>query len=403
MSRLQINRDLCNLCEKCILGCPFAALEIAGEKLTVNDNCVLCGACIELCPMGALSIVEERVAERPDVSAFSGVWVYAELANGKIHPVTFELIGKGRELVERRGGKLSAVLIGADLGQAVKPLKRSPLDRIYVIEDGSLRLFRSETYAAALAELIEKEKPEIVLCGATGIGRSFFPRAAALVRTGLTADCTGLEIDAQQGLLLQTRPAFGGNIMATITCPRHRPQMATVRPKVLPTPAPGPERDVEVVRFTPSAGALRAPVEVLDIVVEESGVSSIAEADVIVAGGRGVGSAEGFELLRGLALELGGAVGASRSAVDSGWTPYSHQVGQTGKTVQPKLYIACGISGAIQHLVGMQTADVILAVNSDPNAPIFSVATYGIVGDLYQVVPALVKEFQSRLGAGALS
>jgi electron transfer flavoprotein alpha subunit len=244
--------------------------------------------------------------------------------------------------------------------------------------------------------MIERERPEIVLCGATALGRALMPRVAALVRTGVTADCTDLEIDAQSGLLLQTRPAFGGNIMATILCPDHRPQIATVRPKVLPGLCPGPEREVNVVRFETDAEMLRSAVEVIETHVEETGAQSIAEADAIVAGGRGMGSAGGFELIGRLARALGGAIGASRAAVDAGWVPYSHQVGQTGKTVQPKLYVACGISGAVQHLVGMQSARGIIAINRDPRAPIFDVADVGLVGDMRVVVPRLVEAVERR-------
>ncbi len=396
MSRLEINHSLCNLCELCIAECPFDALEVVGDRLVVNDKCTLCGACIECCPTDALSIIEERAAEQGAPEGFSGVWVFAELIGAEVHPVAFELIGRGRELADRLGAALSVVLIGDELEEAVERLRHYPVRRIYVAEDRSLARFRSETYAAALAELIERQRPEIVLCGATAMGRSFLPRAAALLRTGLTADCTELDIDEEEGLLLQTRPAFGGNIMATIVCPRHRPQMATVRPKVLPPLEPGPRRDVEVISFSPSPRALDCPVEVLEVCAEQVGAASIADADVIVAGGRGVGSPEGFRVIRDLARALGGAVGASRAAVDSGWIPYARQVGQTGKTVQPKLYVACGISGAVQHLVGMQSAGAIIAINKDPRAPIFRVADFGFVGDLHVIVPRLIEAVERR-------
>ena len=400
MSRLQVDHDLCTLCELCMAACPFEALEIVDGKLLVNESCTLCGACIEECPTGALAIGEEKAAEGDETSRFSGVWVFCEQVAGEAHPVAFELIGKGRELADRRGAALSAILIGDELGRAVAALRRSPVDRIYVMEHASLGRYRSEPYAAALAELVEQERPEILLCGATAVGRSFFPRVAATVKTGLTADCTGLEIDEEEGLLLQTRPAFGGNIMATIICRRHRPQMATVRPKVLPPLEPGRERDVQVVRFTPSATALDCPVEVLEAWDEQADTARITEADIIVSGGRGVGSPEGFRAINELAQALGGAVGASRAVVDAGWMPYAHQVGQTGKTVQPRVYIACGISGAVQHLVGMQRAGTIIAVNRDANAPIFEVADFGLVGDLHVIVPRLTRAILDRRGKG---
>ena len=242
--------------------------------------------------------------------------------------------------------------------------------------------------------VIRERKPEVVLAGATAIGRSVIPYVATAIDAGLTADCTGLEIREQDGMLLQTRPAFGGNIMATIECPDTRPQMATVRPKVMAPAEPDPARQGEVIRLEMEPAVLQSRIEVLDSVVNEADKVNIQEVETLVAGGRGLDSARGFELLRELAVELGGAVAASRAAVDSGWIPYPHQVGQTGKTVSPKLYVACGISGAVQHMVGMQSAEIIVAINRDASAPIFNIATYGVVGDLYEVVPQLIRRLQ---------
>jgi len=399
VSRVEINHDLCNLCELCVQSCPFDALSVAGDKIEVGDECTLCGKCIEECPVEAITLVEEREVEAADLSGYRGVWVFGERKGAGLHPVVLELVGKGRELADQRGSFLAVVLLGETdekLEPALDVLRRFPVDRVYVVEAPELGACLSETHAAALAELIRRESPEIVLSGATAMGRSFIPRVAGLVKTGLTADCTGLEIDAEQGLLRQTRPAFGGNIMATILCPRHRPQMATVRPKVFPSPEPGEVREVEVVTFRPSADALECAVQLIERRTKEEAGESIAEADVIVSGGRGVGSAEGFRLIEELARELGGAVGASRAVVDAGWMPYPHQVGQTGKTVQPKLYVACGISGAVQHLVGMQSAGAIIAVNKDPGAPIFKVADVGLVGDLHVIVPRLIEAIRRR-------
>jgi electron transfer flavoprotein alpha subunit len=243
-----------------------------------------------------------------------------------------------------------------------------------------------------LADLIQEEKPEIMLLGATTIGRSLAPRVAARVGTGLTADCTGLAVNPETGLLEQTRPAFGGNIMATIICPRHRPQMATVRPKVFQAAPKDPARKGEIVNLKSPEVALRS--RLLERVREQAENVNLDEADIIVAGGRGLADEKGFKLLSELAEALGGAVGASRAAVDAGWISYPHQVGQTGKTVSPKLYIACGISGAIQHLAGMQSAETIVAINKNPDAPIFQVAHYGIVGDVFEVIPALIRELK---------
>ena len=255
--------------------------------------------------------------------------------------------------------------------------------------------YQDEPYTKVLVELIRKFRPQVVLTGATSIGRSLISRVAVKIHTGLTADCTGLDIDPQKGILLQTRPAFGGNIMATIITPDFLPQMATVRHKVFTPDAPDKKRKGQVIpqRFEQSCLASRA--RLIEIVEEVESTVNLAEADIIVSGGRGMGQAENFKLLEELAKLLGAAVGASRAAVDSGWMPYSHQVGQTGRTVCPKVYIACGISGQIQHLVGMQSSNMIIAINKDPDAPIFKVATYGIVGNLFEIIPALIKRLKS--------
>jgi len=285
---------------------------------------------------------------------------------------------------------LTIVVLGNGMDEACRALLKYPVDRVLYVDDPALAEYAAEPYAAMVAALVKERKPEIVLAGATAIGRSFLARVAVLLHTGLTADCTGLNI-TEDGLLLQTRPAFGGNMMASILCKNHRPQMATVRPKVM---APAPERTahgvLEKVSATPER--LRSRTRRLEWLPETLDTVNLTEADIIVSGGRGLGKPEAFQLLHSLAKCLGGAVGSSRAAVDSGWIPYSHQVGQTGKTVQPKLYVACGISGAVQHLVGMQSAKTILAINKDRTAPIFGVATYGIVGDVFEVVPALIRE-----------
>jgi electron transfer flavoprotein alpha subunit len=395
VSHLEIHHEQCDLCELCVQSCGFDAMEVAEERLRVGEECVLCGACVKVCPHLALEIMEgEQAAEPMDVDSYSGVWVFAEpapRAETGMHPVALELLGKGRALADARGTELCVVVAGDEVDRQVDTLRRYPVDRIRAVCKPSLSTFCSGPWAAILADMIRESKPEIVLCGATSAGRSFFPRVAALVGTGLTADCTGLRIDEEKGLLLQTRPAFGGNIMATIVCPRHRPQMATVRPNVLEAMSPGEPRDVPVIEFEPDAGVLESPVEVLASHVVETGAENISEADIIVAGGRGVGGPEGFSVIRELAQSLDGAVGASRAAVDAGWIPYAHQVGQTGTTVQPRIYVACGISGAIQHLVGMQSADTIIAINKDPGAPIFEKADFGLVGDLHAIIPRLIE------------
>jgi electron transfer flavoprotein alpha subunit len=328
------------------------------------------------------------------ITDYKDVWIFAEQRNGALHSVSLELLGAGRKLADALGQKLVAVLLGNQAGALAGELVAHGADKVFYLESPVFEKFQDEPYAQALADLAQEHKPAIILGGATSVGRSFIPRVAARLRTGMTADCTGLEIDPEQKILLGTRPAYGGNIMATIICPDKRPQMATVRHKVMKPLAKDPARQGEVVEKKIDAAHLQLRAKVVNTVKEVEETCNLNEADIIVTGGRGVGSKENFSLVRELAGAIGGAVGASRAAVDAGWMPYSHQVGQTGKTVCPKLYFALGVSGAIQHLAGMQSSDVIIAVNSNPDAEIFKVATYGIVGDLHEVVPELIKQFK---------
>jgi electron transfer flavoprotein alpha subunit len=337
-----------------------------------------------------------RESAKPD--GYQGVWVFAEQHGGEIPSVVFELLGAGRKLASARGCELACLLIGSGIEGQAAALFRRGADKVYVADHPSLAAYHDEPYARLITRLVREHKPEIVLAGATSLGRSLIPRAAVEIQTGLTADCTGLEIEPSSGLLLQTRPAFGGNIMATIRCEHHRPQMATVRHKVMEEAKDDPARGAgTIVRVPVSEADAATRARVAEVVKEVEETVNIVEADVIVAGGRGVKGPEHFALLRDLALMLGGAVGASRAAVDAGWVPYSHQVGQTGKTVKPKIYFACGISGAIQHLVGMSSSDVIIAINKNPDAPIFSVANYGLVGDLFEILPELTRRFKEAL------
>ncbi len=396
---LIIDRRKCVGCRACIQVCPFGALSIDKDKKAVVDMsvCSLCGACIEVCKFDAMEICRPEDRESMAFEGWRGVWVFAEQKDGKVQPVVYELLGKGRELADKLGVDLSAVLLGDKVEDQVDELIFRGADIVYLVEDSSLRYFVDEEYASILVRLIKKYKPEIVLSGATSIGRALVSRVAVELGTGLTADCTGLDVDLETRNLLQTRPAFGGNIMATIITPRHRPQMATVRHKVFPEAKVDTNRKGKVIKEAVEDNDLDVRSKVIDVVKEVSSTVNLAEADIIVSGGRGLGGPENFKLLEELAEVLGGAVGASRAAVDAGWIPYSHQVGQTGKTVCPKLYFAIGISGQIQHLVGMQSSKCIIAINKDPNAPIFSVAHYGIVGDLFEIVPALTKAFKSAL------
>jgi electron transfer flavoprotein alpha subunit len=364
-------------------------------KAEITENCQLCRACLPVCPEGAISEIEEA-SDKREKGLGKGVWVYAEQREGVIAGVSFELLGIGKKLAEKLGTEVSAVLFGATEADAQELIKWGA-DRVYHCVDEMVKVFNDEPYAGLLSDLIEQHKPEIVLAGATPIGRSFIPRVAARLKAGLTADCTALEIDETTKNLLQVRPAFGGNIMATILCPHTRPQMATVRPRVMKRGVYDESRQGEIIAV--KADKVKSRTKVMEIVKEVSDISvNLQEANIIVAGGRGTGGEKGFQLLYELAEALGASLGASRAAVDEGWIPYRHQVGQTGKTVGPKIYIACGISGAVQHIVGMQSSDIIIAINKNPEAPIFNIATYGIVGDLFEIVPVLIRKIKEAKG-----
>ena len=395
---IQVDLEKCTGCKKCVLACPFGAVELVEKKAQINyDECTVCGACANACEEGAIIIERGAGKGTENIEEYKGVMVFAEQHGGEMKSCTYELLGEGRKLADKLGEELSAVLPGNQVEPLVKELFAHGADKVYLIDNETLDAYMTGPYATAVAAAIAKYKPAIVLYGATTTGRDLAPRVAARIQTGLTADCTGLDIDEETRLLLQTRPAFGGNIMATIKCPRHRPQMSTVRPKVMKKMEPDYGREGELVKMNVEINAKSIKTKILEVIKEVKTTGDIEEADIIVAGGWGMGAPENFKMLEDLANALGGAVGASRAAVDAEWQPQSNQVGQTGKTVCPKLYIACGISGAVQHLVGMQTSDCIIAINKDPDAPIFSVANYGIVGDVFQIVPELTKEVQKLL------
>jgi len=394
---VRVKSDICTGCETCVSACPFGAIEMREGKAFITDACTMCGACVEACEFKAIERTEEAAAPAADLSAYRGVWVYAEQHKGGIASVTLELLGEGRKLADKRKTRLSAVLIGSGIKDKAKDLIAHGADVVYVADNPALKDFNDDPYAAILSSLAAEHKPEIILAGATAIGRSFIPKVAAKLYTGLTADCTMLDIDAETGHLHQTRPAFGGNIMATIVTPNHRPQMATVRHKVMKMAPRDDKRRGDIIEVK-SGTSSDIRTRVLKTIEEIGSTVNICEADIIVAGGRGMTDPKHLHLLEELASVLGGAIGATRGAVDEGWIPYSHQVGQTGKTVCPKLYIACGISGAVQHLAGMQSSEVIIAINKDPDAPIFSVATYGIVGDVLEVLPIMIKKFKEMRG-----
>lgn len=395
---IQVLEEKCVGCTLCVSACPFGAIVVEDRLAKIDlTTCTLCGACVESCKFDAIDLRKSE-AEVRDLSAFKDVWVFAEQFDGHIESITHELLGEGRKLADDLGVALCAVLIGSDIEKAAQELITRGAENVYVVDRPELQYFQDEPYAAAIVELVNKHKPSVVLCGATTIGRSLVSRVAVSVDAGLTADCTGLAIDQETKNLLQTRPAFGGNIMATIITPNHRPQMATVRHKVMKEAAIDESRTGEIIIEQVADAVLKSRTKRLNYVPETETTVNIAEANIIVSGGRGIQSPENFAMIRELAEVLNAGVGASRAAVDADWIPYSHQVGQTGKTVCPKIYIACGISGQIQHLAGMSSADIIVAINKDPDAPIFDVATFGIVGDVFEIVPKLTQAFQKALG-----
>ncbi len=406
MSEIRVDTEKCEGCGACLPGCPYGAITMTGGVAVIGEACNLCGACLELCPTGALSRAGDEVihqagrmeGRRPE--EHRDIWVYADHRRGKLAGVTLELLGEGRKLADHLGERLCTVLLGHGMEGTARELVAHGADVVYLADSPELEHFRDDPYVDVMAGLVVELRPAIVLFGATSTGRSLAPRLAARLRTGLTADCTELAIDPGTKLLMQTRPAFGGNIMATILCRDARPQMATVRPRVMKKAVRDDSRWGEIIPIPVNGKALHQRTRVLEFIEDLAETVNLEDAEIIVSGGRGLGDPKNFALVRELAGLLGGAVGASRAVVDAGWVPYSHQVGQTGKTVSPKVYIACGISGAVQHLAGMQSSDVIVAINNNPQARIFDVATYGIVGDVLEVLPALIAEIKRLRGEG---
>jgi electron transfer flavoprotein alpha subunit len=409
---------------RCQSACPKDAIEMndQGEPVITVEKCIGCRKCLKVCPADALEIyytpeeqkilaeiaARAKAAEVPEVEEVSreeaavlaklkeyrSVWVFVEQTAGEPAEVSWELLGVGADLAKTLDVELCSVIVGDKVESLCQESFAYGARKAYLIDDPVFHHYRTEPYYRSICYLIEKYKPEIMLMGATGLGRDLAGAVATKLQTGLTADCTGLTIGDNRALL-QTRPAFGGNIMATILTERTRPQMATVRPHVMPLPKKVTSGKGEIIRESMPLKEEDFAVKVLEVIDERrAGAVDVAAADVIVSGGRGMCAKENFAVLQELADELDGVVGCSRGAVEAGWMPAERQVGQTGKTVRPKLYIACGISGAIQHLVGMQQSDVIIAINHDSKAPIFEVANYGIVGDVLQIVPAITKRIR---------
>jgi electron transfer flavoprotein alpha subunit len=406
---------------RCQSACPVNAVDMtdSGEPIILTDKCIGCLKCVKICPASALEMyftpeeqkilaelaasavpVEEEidpeaVALAKLLEQYRGVWVFIEQTEGEPAKVSWELLGIGKDLAASLGVELCAMVIGDQVEHLCTESFAHGATKVYLLDAPLYRNYRTEAYVEGCCHLIETYKPEVILMGATGMGRDLAGAVATRVGTGLTADCTGLAIDDKRNLM-QTRPAFGGNIMATIMCDKYRPQMSTVRPNVMQMPERIEGAQGSIIRdpfVVPEENILTKVIEIIRD-THGKGAVDITGAEFIISGGRGMMGPDNFAMLQELADELGGVVGASRSAVDAGWMTGDRQVGQTGKTVRPKIYIACGISGAIQHLVGMQDSDMVIAINRDKSAPIFEVATYGIVGDLFQIVPAITRQIR---------
>ncbi len=388
---LHYDRDTCNGCMLCPKVCNFDAIEKDGDKVKFDmDKCVLCGSCEEVCPVDAIKI-ERKAIDKEAIAQYTNVWVFCETSDGRLRNVGLELIAKGRELADKLGEKLVAVLVGHEIEAHAQKLIHHGADKVIVVDEKIFDHYTTDAYTIAMNTLIAPRKPGIVLFGATSNGRDLAPRVAARMALGLTADCTGLDIDEERQLV-QTRPAFGGNIMAEILSPYTRPQMATVRPNVFKPLEADTSRNGEIERVPMTISPVQVRTRVLESVSEAvEGMKSVEEADVIVCSGRGIKDPSNLELPKQLAALLDAAIGGSRPIVDLGWLPPSQQVGQSGRTVCPKLYIALGISGAIQHLAGMSSSDIIVAINKDPEAPIFEIADFGIVGDIFTMLPEVIE------------
>ncbi|MGG7076563.1 FAD-binding protein [Clostridium sardiniense] len=395
MAKLVINQDKVGNIEEIIKICPFGALEEKDGKLEINASCKMCKMCVRKGPKGAIEYIEEEVV-KIDKSKWNGVAVYVDHVDGDIHPVTFELIGKARELADKVNQKVYCIFIGSNIEEKAEELLHYGVDEIMVYDKEELENFRIEPYAAVIDDFIKKVKPAVLLVGATTVGRSLAPRVAARCRTGLTADCTILDIKDNTDLV-QIRPAFGGNIMAQIVTPNSRPQLATVRYKVMSAPERDEFASGTLTICDIDSSKLASNIEVKEVVAKEK-EHSISEAEVLVVAGRAVKSEKDMEMIKELADLLGGEVAVTRPLIEAGWEDAKKQVGLSGRTVRPKLIITCGVSGAVQFTAGMNNSDYIFAINKDEKAPIFKASHYGIVGDIYEIVPKLIEEIKGNKG-----
>ena len=391
MAHITIDVDKCNGCGMCSRACPYQALEIQDKKARWLENrCTLCGACLESCKFEAIN-GELPTRDVPDFSKYRDVWVFVEQHDGGFHRSAYELLGCGRTLADNLGQDVVAVVLGANLRDKIEPLIHHGADKCILVEDQSLTYYQTCTYTHVLDQLLLKHRPNILLIAATHLGRDLAPRLSRRSRLGLTADCTRLSIDPDEKIMLQTRPAFGGNIMATIVSRYSRPQTATVRPGIMKPIEPDTNRKGEICVEDINMAECREFTRVLECVMNEDIGPSITSAKIIVAGGRPVCSDKGMGILKEFADAVGGVVACTRVVAEEGYLPVEHQVGQTGQTVRPEVYFACGISGAVQHKAGMDGSRYIVAINKDPDAPIFEIADFAIVGDLFEIIPALTK------------
>jgi electron transfer flavoprotein alpha subunit/NAD-dependent dihydropyrimidine dehydrogenase PreA subunit len=393
---IRIELDKCNGCGMCSRSCPYVALIVEDKKARwLEDRCTLCGACLEACKFEALA-GEVPTREIPDLSGHRDVWVFAEQRDGQFHSSTYELIGCARSLAEDLGEKVTVAALGANIQGRARSLIEHGADRCLLVEHQALAYYQTCTYVHVLSELIRRHKPNVLLIAATHLGRDLAPRLARRAGLGLTADCTRLSIDPQEKILMQTRPAFGGNIMATIVSRYSRPQTATVRPGIMKALTPISSRTGEIIVEQVDMAQCQEFTKVLECLMDERKGVDLAAAKIIVAGGRPICSERGVGMLKELADAVGGEVACTRVVVEEGFLPVEHQVGQTGRTVRPAVYFACGISGAIQHKAGMDGSRYIVAINKDPDAPIFDVADFAIVGDVFEILPALTRAVKEQ-------
>lgn len=392
MAKLVVHNDKINDKSEVIKMCPFGAMEIVNEAIEINASCKMCKLCVRKGPEGAFEYVEGEKKAAVDKTLWKGVGVYVDHVEGDIHPVTFELIGKAKELAAKINQEVYCVFIGHDIEDKAEELLHYGVDKVYVYDSEKLREFRIEPYTAAFEDFVNNVKPAAILVGATTVGRSLAPRVAARFRTGLTADCTILDIKENTDLV-QIRPAFGGNIMAQIVTPNSRPQLATVRYKVMLAPERSQDIKGEIIACKIKEEKLTSAIEVLEVFKKEA-ETGISDAEVLVVAGRGVKTQKDLAMIKELAELLGGEVAVTRPLIESGWADAKKQVGLSGRTVRPKLIITCGVSGAVQFTAGMNKSDVIFSINKDEKAPIFQVAHYGIVGDMYEIVPQLIENIK---------